>query len=34
VSLNREIDFDFDFDFDLFVRGLRAGEAMLRAGVT
>jgi len=33
VSLNREIDFDFDFDFDSFVRGVRAGEAKLRAGV-
>jgi hypothetical protein len=33
VPLNREIDFDFDFDFDSFVRGVRAGEAKLRAGV-
>ena len=32
TPLNREIDFDFDFDFDLFVRGVRAGEAKLRAG--
>jgi hypothetical protein len=32
VPLNREIDFDFDFDFDSFVRGVRAGEAKLRAG--
>ena len=29
---DREIDFDFDFDFDSFVRGVRAGEAKLRAG--
>ena len=34
VPLNRELDFDFDFDFDSFVRGVRAGEAKLRAGVT
>ena len=33
VPLNREIDFDFDFDFDSFVRGVRTGEAKLRAGV-
>ena len=31
TPLNREID--FDFDFDSFVRGVRAGEAKLSAGV-
>ena len=31
VPLNLEID--SDFDFDSFVRGGRAGEAKLRAGV-
>ena len=31
-ELDRVIDFDFDFDFDSFVRGVRAGEAKLRAG--